>query len=400
MNRRELLLLGLMICFTLALLWPTLSRVTFVQSGGDEGFYLHYASRIAQEGLRAFPRLFQEYRANIATWQYFPSPTRVLTILFGAASVRLTGAVFGSLQALSLVSFLALLVVVYLGLRRSAGLRVAVWTTLLLCVSPLHLAMARRALADSFIATLAVVYVFLFLRALEAGPRALRAWGLAAAALLAALLAREGAAALIPISLILVILLGGRTTLKPWPVCAVSVVPLAAAAAVIILAAGGAAPAWHVLSASVASPATNSYAIHYGSGPWFRYVLDFLLISPWSTLLYLLWLGCCVVDPPKNKTIIGWTLLPVLFVVCAACLTKNVRYALLLETPIRLGAILLLQRAIPARWGDWKKQGALGFAILALMWFDLQTFHHLFLEDEIYDPVTVLLLRARHLLPR
>ena len=30
------------------------------------------------------------------------------------------------------------------------------------------------------------------------------------------------------------------------------------------------------------SPATNEYAIRYGSGAWFRYPIDELLMSPWT----------------------------------------------------------------------------------------------------------------------
>ena len=376
--------------------------VTTWRGQADEGCYLRYATRIAEQGPGAFPALFREYLQDPLGPQYFPSPLRLTPIALGALSVLFSGSDFASLADVSLLAFLALLVLVFSGLRRTLGERTALAVTLLLTVSPLHLAMARRALADSLNATLLLTCLWLCIHGVTARKTAPRWWVSVAVAYAITFLGRELNLVLIPISLALIgsDAVRRRQPIPFWAVGCVSLLPLLGAAALAALAAGGVGMAWAAFSATVVQPARNVYALEYGSGPWFRYVVDYVLLSPWTTLLYLAWLGYLAGARIEDERLWAWALVPILFLACATPFAKFVRWALPLDAPLRLGAVLLLQRLVRDRAGDRWATVRLGVIVAGLMWADLRAFHDLFVVGDIYDPSSALLLAGRGFLPR
>jgi len=368
----------------------------------DEGCYLRYATRIAAQGPGAFPALFREYLDDPLAPQLFPSPIRLTPIALDALSVLFSGADFASLADVSLLAFLALLVLVFAALRRTHGEPTALAVTLLLSVSPLHLAMARRALADNLNATLLLTCLGLCLHGLTTHKTSQRWWAGVGVAYAFTFLGRELNLILIPISLALI---AGHVVLRQqpirlWPVACISLLPLLAAAGLAALAAGGPGTAWAVFSATTRQPAHNEYAILYGNGPWFRYIVDYLLLSPWTTLLYVMWLGYLVGARIRDERLWAWAVVPILFVALATPFAKFVRWALLLDAPLRLGAVLLLQRLIGERIGNRWATVPLGVLVAALMWVDLRTFHELFVVADIYDPTSALLLAGRGFVPQ
>jgi len=393
-----LLLLALALAARSVVAHPTTSW----RGRADEGCYLRYATRIAAQGPGAFPALFREYLDDPLAPQLFPSPIRLTPIALDALSVLFSGADFASLADVSLVAFLALLVLVFAALRRSHGERTALAVTLLLSVSPLHLAMARRALADNLNATLLLTCLWLCVHGLTADKTSPRWWVGVGVAYAVTFLARELNLILIPISLALIAghVVLRRRPIHVWPVACVSLLPLLAAVALAALAAGGLGTAWAVFSATIGQPAHNEYAILYGNGPWFRYVVDYLLLSPWTTLLYLVWLGYLVGARVGDERVVAWAVVPILFVALATPFAKFVRWALLLDAPLRLGTVLLLQRLVGDQAGDRWATARLGVLVAALMWIDLRTFHEIFVVGDIYDPTSALLLAGRGFVPK
>jgi len=375
----------------------SLPSVTW-RPGADEGYFLQYSSRVAEHGLGELRVLFAEYLAG-GDRRYFPSPLRLTTILVDALAIRIGGPRFESLQAVAFVSFLVLLALVFLEVRRAFSERTALWTTFLVSVSPLHLAMARRALSDSLIATLVLVCIGLTVRGLteQRGPRW---WVGVAAACSVTFLARELNLFLVPVLLALILLhaLWRRTRPSLWALSAVSVVPLAFAVAIAAVAAGGLTTAWQALRTTVAQDAGNEYIGRFGGGPWFRYVLDYLLVSPWTTLAYVVWLGWLASTRDADETW-AWALVPILVVAVLTPFSKSLRYVVALEAPMRLGAVLLLQRALGDRTGNRLATAGMAAALLVVAWIDLHAFRGLFTDGQIYDPASFNLLLWRHLLP-
>lgn len=168
MNWRGWFVLCGVVAWTVILVRLTRPNLADVPNGAgpDERSYLHYARQIAERGLSGYPELFREYVGHIAHAQYYPTPLRFTTIVLDAVFVWFLGPTFSSLQQVSLVAFLVLLLCVFFCFRQAIGNRAALLTVLLVSASPLGLGMARRALADSLVATLMVASLWLCLRAL------------------------------------------------------------------------------------------------------------------------------------------------------------------------------------------------------------------------------------------
>jgi len=383
-----------------AAVWGFSGPVRF-QSQKDEGVYLYYAVRVSREGPAVFPGLFAEYHRDEAVLKYYPSPLRLTTIGMDAAAVRMGGENFQSLQWLSLASFLALLAVLGWALVRVGEAEIAGWVVLLVAASPLLLGMARRALSDSLVSALMAGGLLLLTDTLLRGGNWKR-WTAVALLYALAFLSKESGLLLIPISLALLAwwrFARGRS-IGLGPVLAVSVLPLLGAALAVSAAAGGLGTAWETFRVTLGSAQTNAYALKYGSGPWLRYILDFLLLSPGPALLYLGWLGLLLGSGEGKEAEWMWAGVPVLFLVLSATSTKNVRYAMMLEIPVRLGAVFLLQRWSARIRRPWARAAVIVLPVTLLAALDLASFHDLFVRQEIYDPMTVVLMTARGLLPR
>ena len=266
--------------------------VTSWRTGADEAFYLLYASRVAAGGPRSFPALFREFLNDPVASRLYPSPARVTAIAYDALAVRLGGPRFEVLASGSLVAFLALLPVVFAAVRPILGDRGALASALLVATSPLGLGMARRALTDSLNAFLLTSCLALVIHGV-ARQRGARWWGATSVVCAAAFLGRELSVVLVPLALTFVAIDAIRRRQRPSAlvVACVSIVPLVIAAGVLTLAAGGVATAWQALSAVVTQPGSNEYSLQFGGGPWYRYFVDHLLLSPWTTILYVVWIG-------------------------------------------------------------------------------------------------------------
>jgi hypothetical protein len=174
---------------------------------------------------------------------------------------------------------------------------------------------------------------------------------------------------------------------------------MAAAACFVTLAAGDPALAWRTLQGTLASHSLNPYVAAVQSGPWMAYLVDFLLLSPLMTVGYLAWLGYLLGGRVRDPQMQAWALVPLLFLIFTSPFAKNVRYALALEWPLRLGAVELIRRlAVDRVAGRWQG-AALALAVLGLAWLDLRSFDHFFRTGGIYDPVSLELLARAGILP-
>ena len=152
---------------------------------------------------------------------------------------------------------------------------------------------------------------------------------------------------------------------------------------------------WQALSAVVTQPGSNEYSLQFGGGPWYRYFVDHLLLSPWTTILYVVWIGYALGTQLNDEELCAWTLVPPLFLVCVLPFAKFVRWALFLDVPLRLGVVALLVSY--AR--DRRAQLLVGLSICALTASQLAAFYRVFVANDVYDPVSVQLLAIERFLP-
>lgn len=321
---------------------------------------------------RAFLERPGDYRAQCERWLSdrgawcTPSPVRFGNLLLLGAAFRITGR--PTHRTMAWVSALAgvLGVAAAYGIGSElAGQRAGLFAAVLTFCAPLGLAMSRRALQDSAVSatTLGAAWALL-----GGHP-----W--AGATLLAFLLAEKETAALFFPALAGLCWAAGRPVWWPFPLAgAVYAVAFAA------LAGGRVGLLWRFARA-VSSVGPHPYAVAHQSGPLHRLPLDLFSLGPVAILLAV---SGRAVAPALGAAAL---LLLVLGLVPA---TKNVRLALPADGLLRISAAgaLATMGMLPAIAG-----------VLAVTVSELWIFRRVFLQGDVYDPVTANVLAALGMIP-
>jgi tetratricopeptide (TPR) repeat protein len=391
-------------CATLAGGFPAASAY---RTAADEGSYANQAALVAHGGPGALSDLAARYAATPAL-HTAPPPTRVGHALVSALAYRVAPGV-RTLSWLSLACHgLTALALLALG-RGLWGPRVAASAALLYALSPLGSGAAQRALLDTHLTLALTVSVLCGTHYLAA-----RRPGHGAAALVAfthALLVKESAYALAPC--LALITLGAPHT--PWRrrSADAALVGLAAplvALGLTALCVGGVSPLLAVLRAALGSNAVapHAYLEAFGSGPWYEYVVDGLLLSPLTTLFALLGLVPVLqrAGPGRRASALSLTAYTLSLLAVLAVLPKNPRFALPVEPFVRLTAAVAvwlaagaLVRALPRLGTPRLRDGLAVGALVLLGSADARSFRHYFVEQGIYDPVAYNLLVASRFIP-
>lgn len=385
---------GAILAVAAAIRWWTFDVTQF---RGDELVYIRYATRISADGLSQFRLLAQEYASNPSLW-VFPNPLRVLYILMTALGCRLAGACSGAtVAAVSLLSGIALVLLTIVLAWRMFGERVALLSGLLAALSPLQLALSRRAWQDGFFSLTVLLALWAYW---EGGRTSRKAWDLLlGCSLLAALLTKESAI-IFPLGLLGTLLLRHcrRSTSIPLnrSMLAALLLPLPLAALILLALIPDPSLLVRVYNSWLWATEAGAYAIAYSQGPWFRYLIDFLLLSPLTTLLavgYYFKPAGEQEDPFLGRSTL------ILFLVFSLLALKNVRYVSFLDIPVRILAVLTLTSL--SRHPAVERVGERGvfMAVLLLAAYDLSLFYALFIGGGVYDPVTATLAKAERLIP-
>jgi hypothetical protein len=144
----------------------------------------------------------------------------------------------------------------------------------------------------------------------------------------------------------------------------------------------------------VAKASVLPYAIATGDGPWYRYLLDLLLVSP---LVFLLAWGAIFRLKSGDKP----ALFLILFVTATYLCMCNVRYGMNLrytnmwDMPLRYLAVLCLFDVTQALR---RQTTAVALAVILLAAFDLRQYHIFFVKLGLYELVTAGLLHAVQIL--
>jgi len=286
--------------------------------------------------------------------------------------------------------------------RRAFGALHGVWIATSLAFSPLLLGIGRQALMDGTVLFASSLSVWLFLEAVER-PLDRRPRILFALSFLVAILVKELAAFLCLPFLAYVAWQRWwrRRPLSIPAFVALLALPGLVALPLLVLAAGGVEPLAATFRGILAGPATNPYTVQLGSGPWYRYLVDYLVLSPGPTLCALFFAGALALRERRREAAPA----PVFLLVLACLLlfqhafvTKNVRYLMVLELPLRTFAVLWLAELLASR-RPIARAALVGLAVAGLAWLDVRTFEYVFVENRAYDPVTYPLLVLRHMVP-
>lgn len=304
--------------------------------GFDEGLYREYVNVLSKTGITSYPDIVQGY---IDVQKDLPGsilpPLRFLYIF----TAYLCHSIFGSEalaalhQVASLFSILTLLLATFLAWRLR-GPTWAVAIAALMAVAPTQLHMSQHALVDGFFTFWATLVLWFFWENLQR-PGNWR-WLVGYVAALALLVLTKENAFFVWIALV-ALLIANRWlefgTVSRELVIATVLGPLLGVVALILLA-GGIDIFLRSYQLSVGKNFQLQYAILTGDGPWYRYLVDLMLVSP--IVLVLAFGSLFRLDRTMKPELFMTIFVAASYLVmCNVKYGMNLRYANMWDLPLR-----------------------------------------------------------------
>src|SRR5438477_3896657 len=261
----------------------------FNEIGFDEGLYREYVNALSKDGLGSYPDIVQGY---IDVQKKLPGsilpPLRFLYIF----TAYLWHSIFGAeaLDALYQVAAFFSMLTLALATAFAGRLRGPTWAVAigaLMAVAPTQIHMSQHALVDGFFTFWALLSLWLLWENLRR-PHHWRLLVSFVIALMLLVLTKEN-------SFFVWIALAGIAIANRWLrfgtisrelVVAMIIGPLFGVV-VLIFVAGGIDMLFQCYQLSVGKNFTLRFAVFTGDGPWHRYLVDLLLVSPIVLILAL-----------------------------------------------------------------------------------------------------------------
>ncbi|HEY3897543.1 MAG TPA: phospholipid carrier-dependent glycosyltransferase [Chthoniobacter sp.] len=392
-------------------IWPWAG---FTGIGFDEAIYRDDVIKLEAVGLSGYPAICQRYLEDQRKPEVITKlpPTRFLYIYtawmwkeyeFGDAKpvspkapnfAQLDPALLSLHHVACLFSCLGL-IASGLAAWRILGLRALPGVLALVAFSPLQIHLAQHALIDGVFTFWAIMNLWLLWENLRR-PNDLRLLAAFAVTLALMVLTKEN-------SFFVYLALGGLVVVNRWakfgtvtPSLLIAGIagPLVGVGTLILLA-GGFAQFSEIYHLLVSKAETLTYAIKTGDGPWYRYIVDLLLISP---LVLILAIGGIFTQVRKHPAyvylvaFVGFSYA----VMCNIRYGMNLRYASIWDLPLRALAAAQVA-ALAGRFGTWQPW-VTGVAIAALCAYDLRQYHLFFVHGGLYELVTGGLLQILKIL--
>jgi hypothetical protein len=387
--------------------WPSAG---FTGTGFDEALYRDNVIKLDVAGVFNYPEICQLYikdQRDPAMITKLP-PTRFFYIFtswlwkraeFGAAmpvSPKEPGfterdpALVSLHRVACLFSCLGL-IVSGLAAWRMLGLQAMPAVLALVAFSPLQIHLGQHALIDGVFTFWAVLTLWLLWENLQQpnNSRLLTAFALSLGLMV---LTKEN-------SFFVYLALCGLTATSRWgkfgyvtpKLFTVLLVGPALGLVTLVLLAGGPAQFIEIYRLLVSKAQNLTYAIKTGDGPWYRYLVDLLILSP---LVFVLAIGGIFTQVRGNRAFVylvafvGFSYL----IMCNVRYGMNLRYASIWDLPIR--ALAAAQVSLIANRFGKQKGLVASLAIVALCAYDLRQYFIFFVDGRLYELVTGGLMHA------
>ena len=386
----------LMLAVSVTAISFSLKNIIFADKA-DEGLYLNYSIGVSNNGIKGFHDLFKDYFSDQAH-RITQNPLRVGFIILTSIWIKLFGYSMYNLAILSLFSYCIFLFLSFYFAKKYLDKNLVLLFLILLAFSPINMAMARRALVDSTSNLFIFSSVLLFFENLREKKAFKNILFILIYAF--AILIKESSALLALFFMLYIFITRKKNadylSIKGFLITTIA--PFSIAGIIYIILAGGIEQFFKVMISVVTSPAVNAYAVFYCAGPWFRYLVDFMVLSPWVFLLGVGFVFLYLTKNKKRDELTYLLLFSFTLMFFHSFLIKNIRYLMILDFPLRLFAILMLYELLQPIF----KQKAIYFIaalVIAISLFDYFNFHKLFVQFGIYDPVSLWLFQASHIIP-
>ena len=364
--------------------------------GADEGYYRLYVNDLSRVGIAAYPKIVDHYIEvqKGLTGSILP-PVRFLFIFTAYLWHLLFGA--DALSALrNVASFFSILTLIISGVFawRLKGNACGLGVIALMSCAPTQIHMSQHALVDGFFTFWALLCLWLLWENLQKPRRS--SWLIAYTLSLSLLVLTKENAFFVFVGIVAIVALNRwfqfGTVSRELLACTL-VGPLLGVVVLVFLA-GGIDVLITTYRLSVSKNYNLTYAILTGDGPWYRYLVDLLLVSP---LILLLSVGTVFRLERSKKPEIYLTVFIAAsyLIMCNIKYGMNLRYANIWDMPLRVLAFVQLSTLTAfSRYRVWLT----AVAVVALCAIELRQYCILFVQSEMYELVTPLLMRSLHIL--
>jgi hypothetical protein len=373
------------------------SQPAWDQIGFDEGLYREYANALSKNGLGSYPDMVEGYidQQSKMSGPILP-PVRFLYIFSGF----IWHSVFGgeTLECLRQVaSFFSILTLALATVFawRLRGPSCACAIAALMAFAPTQLHMSQHALIDGFFTfwTLLTLWMLWENFAAPEDWQRLGGYGIS----LAMLVITKENSFFVWLAIVALIVANhwlqfGITTRS---LLLVTIAGPLLGVVVLIFLSGGLVNLIETYRLLVTKASTAPYAILTGDGPWYRYLVDLLLVSP---IILILAVGALF---KLNRTMkpelyfaifIGASYL----VMCNVKYGMNLRYANIWDMPLRFLALSCLS-ALVAPLSRYRSL-IFGLAVALIAIFEFRQYVILAVRYPLYELITHDLLQALHIL--
>jgi hypothetical protein len=368
------------------------------QLGFDEGLYRDYTDKLIRFGLISYPEIIERYREKQQTLMgSILPPVRFLYIFFAYLWHELFGSeTLNCLKNVSAVFSMFTLLLAAIFAARLGGASYAIGVGALMAFAPTQLHMSQHALVDGFFTFWAMLVLWALWENLNA-PRDWRWLALYTVALAATVLTKENAffvwVAIVAILIANYSLKFGTVTREL--LLATVIGPLLGVVLLGMLA-GGAAPLIATYQLAVSKNYELKYAILTGDGPWHRYLVDLMLVSP---IILLLAIGS-VFNLTRAKKAEWFFLIFIAasyLVMCNIKYGMNLRYANMWDLPLCVlgfSQLLALIGFVAQRWRSIALFAAMGL----ICTFEMRNYVILAVKYPLYELISPELMRGLKIL--
>lgn len=386
------------IIFFIALFFSSVRIIKYfpAENKGDEITYYLQAKNIAEHGINGFQLNVDAFLNNPIS-QLYPPPIRIVHAFFNAIALKLSDS-FISLSYLSLIFYILHCIVCFFFIKKYWGATASLLAGLLICFSPLSCGLAGRALSESEYYLFFTLSLFTFIDYLNK-PDLIKML-LFILFFSICIQVKESAVFILPF-------FGGILLLEKFyfkksftiiQLIALILSPLLISFCIYLFAIGdiNKTVAVFAIMREINIGVPHTYILWYNSGPWYQYFVDYFMLSPFTSLLFLSFVGYYfTIHKNQNPPLRILFLFFVYFIVVFSFLPKNVRYAQPIDLIYRISSALMiieLYKKINLSVGI--KRAIIISSFLLILTNDFLSYRNFFVIHNIFDPMSYNLLTA------
>lgn len=363
---------------------------------GDEVTYYLQAKNITDHGINGFKINADAFLSNSIS-QLYPPPIRIAQVFFDAVALKFSNTFF-ALSCLSLIFYIVHCIVCFFFIKKHWGSTVSFLAGLLICFSPLSCGLAGRALSESGYYLFFTLSLFTFIDYLDKP-------GLIKMILFILFFSiciqiKESAVFILPFfgGILLTIKYYIKKPLKIIPVFTLILSPMLLSFCIYLFVIGDIRKVLDIFiimgKINIAVP--HTYILWYNSGPWYQYFVDYFILSPFTSLLFLFFVGYYfTISKKRSQQLNILFLLFIYFIVVFSFLPKNVRYAQPLDLVYRISSALMIIELF--KRSDLLigiKRAIVISSFTLILISDSFSYRNFFIIHNIYDPISYNLLTA------